>query len=316
MSRRHVSTVTEHKNTEIKNHTCSFSTSSGAKINLKCFYSFFLPSCFLSLLPPFLATFNIFFHSHYLCFLDISSFLPSWLVYYILLPCFLSHHSFLPSFLPSVCPVSFIIPSLHYVPFCHKFPLPSFLLPSVLICYIVLIFLYTDAFIISSLLVSFVCLPSFPDWFLKYSFLTSFCPCFLYCSFRPSFCSYFLVLSSFFLSLLSSPVLLFYLSSLFLHSGLPPLPSSLFPSSSLPVFCLPSFLPSVSLYISSSHCLCGRRVTTSVISSCLSSPRRYISSLYVLSPRLQVCSVSDSMKVKIKETCVRLPAVHPLTHLK
>lgn len=125
----------------------------------------------------------------------------------------------------------------------------------------------------------------------------------------PSFCPYCL-------NCFLSPVLLFYLSSVFLHSGLPPLPSSLFPSSSLPVFCLPSFLPSVSLYISSSHCLCGRRVTTSVISSCLSSPRRYISSLYVLSPRLQVCSVSDSMKVKIKETCVRLPAVHPLTHLK
>lgn len=285
------------------------------------FYSFFLPSCFLSLLPPFLATFNIFFHSHYLCFLDISSFLPSWLVYYILLPCFLSHHSCLPTFLPSFCPVSFIIPSFHFLPFCHQFPLPSFLLPSVLICYIVLTFLYI-LYTLSfppSLFPLFVFLPSLIDSSNIPSSLPSVLVSFTVLSVRrsahaslfclPSFCPYCL-------NCFLSPVLLFYLSSVFLHSGLPPLPSSLFPSSSLPVFCLPSFLPSVSLYISSSHCLCGRRVTTSVISSCLSSPRRYISSLYVLSPRLQVCSVSDSMKVKIKETCVRLPAVHPLTHLK
>lgn len=143
-------------------------------MNLKCFYSFFLPSCFLSLLPPFLATFNIFFHSHYLCFLDISSFLPSWLVYYILLPCFLSHHSFLPSFLPSVCPVSFIISSFHYVPLSQIST--SFLLPSVLICFIVLTFLWRLYHFLPS---CFLCLSSFFPWlnpqiFLPHFLLSSF----------------------------------------------------------------------------------------------------------------------------------------------
>lgn len=214
------------------------------------FYSFFLPSCFLSLLPPFLATFNIFFHSHYLCFLDISSFLPSWLVYYILLPCFLSHHSFLPSFLPSVCPVSFIIPSLHYVPFCHKFPLPSFLLPSVLICYIVLTFLYI-LYTLSfppSLFPLFVFLPSLIDSSNIPSSLPSVLVSFtvlsvcrsahtsLFC--LPSFCPYCLHLSCFFIYPPYSFILVF-LPCL--------LPYFLLPRFLCFVF-LPSFLQSVSIF--------------------------------------------------------------------
>ena len=180
LCRRHVWTVTEHfhKNSETNNHTSSLS---GAKIYLKCFYSFlpsFLPSCFVSLLPPFLATFNIFFHSINLCFLNISSFLPSWLVYYIFLPCFLW------------------ISSFHYRPFCHNFPLPS-LCPCFIFISSSLTFLIIPPLLLPSLLISCIVLTPL-YWFLYHFLLPSlffFLPSWIDSSHIPSSLPSFLTLS-------------------------------------------------------------------------------------------------------------------------